>query len=175
MNLRRLPAVLAPLFAAATLLLPTHPAAALGTNANVSADVRQMNLLAAEQALIDLTNADREAIGLEPLTEDPETLAIARERAESQLGPQKLTHYDASGQLIFAERLRDSQLPYQLAGENLARAAVDDATVTTRIERALMQSPTHRKNILEPTFTRVAIGAAVDADGQIAVAELYRD
>ena len=38
-----------------------------------------------------------------------------------------------------------------------------------------MKSPTHRMNILEPTFKRVAIGAATDGTGQIAFAEVYRD
>ncbi len=172
MNLRRQPALLGVLLAAATLLLPTHPAAAVSA---APGDPRQISPEAAEQALVDLTNADRQAAGLAPLTLDPETLAIARDRARTQLGPQNLTHYDPSGQLIFVDRLRDSQVPFKLAGENLARAAVDDTAVTTRVERALMQSPTHRKNILEPTFKRLAIGAAVDANGQIAFAELYRD
>ncbi len=175
MNFRRLPALLGVLIAAATLLLPTHAAAALTADVGRPGDPLQINLAATEQALTDLTNADRQANGLSPLVYDPDTLAIARERATSQLGPQSLTHYDASGQLIFADLLRDSDVPFKLAGENLARAAVDDATVTTRVERALMQSPTHRKNILEPTFTRMAIGAAVDASGKIAFAELYRN
>ena len=38
-----------------------------------------------------------------------------------------------------------------------------------------MRSPTHRKNILERTFRRVAIGAATDSSGQITFAEVYRD
>jgi uncharacterized protein YkwD len=175
MHPRRLPALLALLLAAATLLLPTQPAAAFSPNAGVPTDARQMTLASAEQSLVDLTNADRHAAGLPPLTQDPATLAIARERAQSQLGSQELTHYDATGQLIFADRLRDSQVPYNLAGENLARAPVDDTGVTSRVESALMQSPVHRKNILEPNFTRLAVGAAIDADGQIAFAELYRD
>jgi uncharacterized protein YkwD len=177
MKFRRLPVLFGALLAAATLLLSTHPAAAGATIGNVSipATPRPTSLGTIEQALIDLTNADREANGLEPLDQDPMTLAIARERAESQLGPHSLTHYDARGELIFAQLLHDSKVPFQLAGENLARTAVDDATVTSRVERALMESATHRKNILERTFTRISIGAAVDAHGQIAFAELYRD
>jgi uncharacterized protein YkwD len=133
------------------------------------------NLISAEQALVDLTNADRVANGADPLQLDPQTLALARERAESQLGDQNLTHYDGNGQLIFAELLAQAGVPYTLAGENLARASSDDANVTQRVEQALMQSPLHRKNILERTFKRVAIGAAMASNGQIAFAELYRD
>ena len=64
---------------------------------------------------------------------------------------------------------------YELAGENLARAYDNDPAVTQRIEKALMHSPLHRKNILEKTFNRVAIGAATDGNGQITFAEVYRN
>jgi len=128
-----------------------------------------------EQALIDLTNADRVANGLDPVQFDPDTLSIARERAESQLGAQPLSHYDPNGTLIFAYLLSDANVPYALAGENLARSSADDANLPRRVEQALMQSPPHRKNILERVFKRVAIGAAIADNGQIAFAEVYRD
>jgi uncharacterized protein YkwD len=161
--------------AAVTLLGPRHSALAMDASLSLPGDPRVMNLVAAEQSLLDLTNADRIANGLDPLETDPDTLAIARQRAESQLGTPSLSHYDVTGQLIFAKLLGDANVGYQLAGENLARASVDDATVTQRVEQALMQSPTHRKNILERTFKRVAIGAATDSSGQITFAEVYRD
>jgi len=59
--------------------------------------------------------------------------------------------------------------------KNLARSSVTDPTVTRRIEEALMKSPKHRDNILEPTFSRVSIGTATDASGQITFAEVYRN
>src|ERR1043165_7843413 len=55
--------------------------------------------LSAEQSLFDLTNADRAANGLDPLTDDPDMLTIARVRASSQLGTAALTHYDTDGTL----------------------------------------------------------------------------
>jgi uncharacterized protein YkwD len=133
------------------------------------------SLVAVEQALLDLTNADRAANGVEPLDFDADTLTIARERAASQLGTPALSHYDANGELVFAKMLADANVGYQVAGENLARASAADAGTTARIEQALMNSPLHRKNILEKTFTRVAIGAATDGAGQITFAEVYRN
>ena len=132
-------------------------------------------LISAEQALLALTNADRAENGLGPLEFDPDTLVIARERATSQIDVPTLSHYNADGSLAFVKLLADAQVPYQLAGENLARAYNNDAAVTQRVERALMGSPTHRKNILEQSFTRVAIGAATDGNGQITFAEVYRN
>ena len=153
-----------------------QPAQAFNAGALLPGDPAIVNLVAAEQALLDLTNADRSANGVDPLHLDADTLSIARQRAESQLDTPSLSHYDENGQLIFAQLLDDAGLPYGLAGENLARATGGtDTGVTQRIEQALMQSPLHRKNILERIFTRVAIGAAVDGNGQIAFAEVYRD
>jgi uncharacterized protein YkwD len=159
----------------ATAVLAVPQASAMDASMALPGDPSFVNLVSAEQALIDLTNADRAANGVDPLQLDLQTLPIARERAESQLGDQNLSHYDAAGQLIFAELLNQARVPYTLAGENLARAATDDTGITQRVEQALMQSPLHRKNILERTFKRVAIGAAIAQNGQIAFAELYRD
>jgi len=131
--------------------------------------------IAAEQALLVLTNADRVDNGLPPLDFDPDTLLIARQRAASQINAPALTHYNAAGDLAFVDLLADAKVPYQLAGENLARAYDDDPAVTQRVELALMNSPLHRKNILEHVFNKVAIGAATDGNGQITFAEVYRN
>jgi uncharacterized protein YkwD len=132
-------------------------------------------MIAAEQALLDLTNADRAANGLGPLEFDQDTLVIARERAATQINQPSLSHYNAAGDLAFVDLMADANLQYRLAGENLARAYDNDPAVTQRIEDALMHSPLHRKNILEQTFNRVAIGVATDGKGQITFAEVYRN
>ena len=128
----------------------------------------------AELALLDLTNRDRLQNGLAPLSLDPSTLSIARDRAATQLGLPSLSHYDSAGQLAFVNLLDQSGVDYSLAGENLARSSDVDSGVTERVEDALMRSPTHRKNILEQTFTRVSIGAATDEQGRISFAEIFR-
>ena len=161
--------------ALALVAVAAQPVAAMDASMALPGDPAFTNLVSSEQALVDLTNQDRVANGLPALQLDASMLPVARERAEQQLGSQPLSHYDATGQLIFAQLLTQASLTYALAGENLARASVDDANVTQRVEQALMQSPTHRTNILEPIFKRVAIGAATDNTGQIAFAEVYRN
>jgi uncharacterized protein YkwD len=163
------------LLAALSVIVPVQPVAAMNAGRVLPGDPALTTLVSAQLALVDLTNADRVANGLDPLEFDTETLEIARQRAESQLGSQSLSHYDANAQLIFAHMLADANLSYGLAGENLARSSIDNAGVTQRVEQALMRSPTHRRNILERTFKRVAIGAAIDGNGQITFAEVYRD
>ena len=154
--------------------LSWQPASAAGAGI-MPGDFAVITLLSAEQALLDLTNADRVANGLDPLEFDPQTLFIARQRAEAQLGTAPLNHYDPDGELAFVRLLAAAQVSYQLAGENLARASGEGAATTQQVEQALMKSPTHRKNILEKTFTKVAIGAATSPQGQITFAEVYRN
>jgi uncharacterized protein YkwD len=157
------------------MAVAAQPVAAMNAQSLAPGDPALVNQIAAEQSLLDLTNADRLANGVDPLQLDPDAMGIARERAEAQLGTPALSHYDANGQLVFSRLLDEAQLPYQFAGENLARASADNAGVAQRVEQALMDSPLHRKNILEQGFKRVAIGAAIDSQGQISFAEVYRD
>jgi uncharacterized protein YkwD len=159
------------LAAAVALTFAWLPAAAT----QLPGDPAAGTLIAAEAALLFLTNADRADNGLAPLEFDPETLDIARQRAASQIDVPSLSHLNADGDLAFVQLLAGAQLKYELAGENLARAYTNDAATTQRVEQALMLSPLHRRNILEHTFNRVAIGAATDGNGQITFAEVYRN
>jgi len=150
---------------------------ALGANAGevATVDTAATTLIVVEQALIELTNADRASHGLPPLDYDAELLWIARIRAADQLKLDSLSHYDGDGLLAFVKLLDRAGLQYGLAGENLARSGSNTPDVTQRIETALMKSPTHRKNILERAFSRIAIGAAHDSStGRIAFAQIFR-
>jgi uncharacterized protein YkwD len=160
---------------ALSLVLTWQPAAAISSGLQLTGDPAIAQLLSVEQALLDLTNADRALNGVPPLQFDPEMVTIARQRATSQLGTPSLSHYDAKGDLVFVSLLADAQLGYQRAGENLARSSANDPGLTEHVEEALMRSPQHRENILEPNFKRLSIGVATDASGQITFAEIYRD
>ncbi|MBA2448131.1 MAG: hypothetical protein H0V51_08905, partial [Chloroflexi bacterium] len=102
-------------------------------------------------------------------------LGLARARAAAQLGQDALSHYDAAGQPVIAGLLAEGGVEYRLAGENLARWVVADPAGPERVQRALMDSPSHRKNILEPSFDWLAVGAATDASGRIAFAQIFRE
>jgi uncharacterized protein YkwD len=168
-------AVAALLSIVATTSFAWPAAAASDAQLELVGDPSFMNLLSAEQALLELTNADRITNGVPALDFDPATLAIARQRAASQLAPDNLTHFDEHGLLAFVRLLQESSLPYALAGENLARSSgSESADLLPRIEQALMQSPTHRRNILDTRFSRAAIGMAVNPAGRVAFAEIFR-
>jgi uncharacterized protein YkwD len=127
----------------------------------------------ARQALFDATNAARVRHGLGPLASDPTLEPVAAMRAASQLGPAPLSHRDESGQLIFAGLLAEHGIQCELAGENLARVSSLAAAPPEAVAEALLASPKHRKNILEPAFTRLAIGAASNPDGRVVFAQIF--
>src|SRR5437764_503573 len=127
-----------------------------------------------EQTLLDMTNADRSQNGLPPLSFDPESLQVARVRAAAQIPDGPLSHYNSLGELAFVGLLGDAGISYVMAGENLARSQSQGPTIVARLNDALMNSPTHRANILEPSFNRLAIGSAIGPDGRLAFAEIFR-
>jgi uncharacterized protein YkwD len=149
-------------------------ATAAGNAGGPLAVVTDASLNTQEQALLDMTNADRAQNGLPPVAFDPASLQVARVRATAQIPDGPLSHYNNLGEIAFVGLLADAGVQYTLAGENLARAGGQEPTIVQRLNDALMNSPTHRANILEPSFNRLAVGAASGPDGRIAFAEIFR-
>ena len=130
-----------------------------------------------ERSLFDAANRDRTSTGLPALTVDPILIPIARLRAKDQVFRTVLSHLDDSGALGFVRLIQHARIPYADAGENLVRLTVTLPleTAGTRAEHALMQSATHRANILDPRYGRLAVGLATDATGRLVFAQLFRD
>lgn len=128
-----------------------------------------------EDAVFKLANSDRARHGLAPLRFEPELLEVARQRAAAQVDQSSLNHYDGAGRLGFVVLLQEANMRYRLAGENLARVGGAEASRADRAEAALMNSPTHRANILEPSFEAFAVGTAVDSRGNSTFAQIFVD
>jgi uncharacterized protein YkwD len=128
-----------------------------------------------EDQIITLVNADRVTNGLSPVAYDPALLDTAETRALDQVSQPTLNHYAADGRLAFVRLLSNDGVTYKLAGENLARTSGWSDDTAADIEAALMSSPTHRANILEPTFTGIAVGATVDNQGRVIVTQIFRN
>jgi uncharacterized protein YkwD len=134
-----------------------------------------LSLTPLEQSLLDATNADRAANGVPPVVMDPLLIDVARARAAAQLTLPALDHTDGHGHLVFAGLLQGAGVSYSLAGENLARTyGAGNPGLTPAVEGALMRSPLHRKNILQPEFSRMAVGVALDDSGRVVFAEIFR-
>ncbi len=128
--------------------------------------------MAAESQALDLVNTDRAANGLPALEFDPTLATIARWRSEDMASRGYFSH-DIGGYEVF-QVLRDWGVAYRIAGENLAYNYYGQDAATAQAERALMDSPGHRANILRPDYTHLGVGVAVAADGRYLFTQLFR-
>ena len=125
-----------------------------------------------EQQMLDLVNEERIANGLQPLAPDPELTEVARRHSADMFNRGYFAHDTPEGLTPF-NRMRDANVRFLVAGENLALAPTVSVAHT-----GLMNSPGHRANILRPQFGRVGIGIMdgghARVDGLAGVPQLAR-
>jgi uncharacterized protein YkwD len=103
--------------------------------------------------VVRLTNAQRAASGLAPLTENSKLDSAALAKGNDMLAKGYWAHFAPDGTspwsffLTFGYR-------YRYAGENLARDFSDPSSAVN----AWMNSPTHKDNILNPKYKEIGIG-----------------
>lgn len=105
-----------------------------------------------EARMLDLVNQERAKAGLRPLAPDPELTPVARRHSADMFARGYFAHDTPEGRDPF-DRIRESNVSFVAAGENLALAP----TVMVA-HNGLMNSPGHRRNILDPQFGRLGIG-----------------
>jgi len=123
-------------------------------------------MTAPEQSLLDATNRERQKAGLPALALDAGLSRIARIRSEQMIEQNYFGHVDPTGLSMYTELLAHFGYGYAWAGENLAlnNYSVDQAA--ERAMTALMNSPTHRANILADDYFRIGIGEISTPDGR---------
>lgn len=105
-----------------------------------------------EERMLEMVNAERIKQGLAPLAMDSALRAVARDYARDLLKRGYFSHTSKEGLSPF-DRMRNAQIVYGLAGENLALAPTLE-----QAHQGLMDSPGHRANILNAGFRKVGIG-----------------
>ena len=105
--------------------------------------------------LVDLTNFDRAAGGLGGLALNPVLQTAAEMKAADMAGKSYFAHTSPAGVTPW-HWFKEAGYAFSYAGENLAVYFTDSADV----ERAWMNSPGHRANILSPHFTEIGIATA---------------
>ena len=135
-----------------------------------------------ESEYIQRVNAERVSRGLNALVVDPLLVRIARGHSQEMSDLNYFDHHSpTAGQVTPMDRyvkgLHDSGLdtpPYLLVGENIFYCSVfNDVYNVAYGHQALMNSPGHRANILEPRFARIGVGTYQDAHGQFWVTEMF--
>jgi len=108
----------------------------------------------AEVQLLDMANAERAHVGLAPLKMDEGLVRAARAHAAQMASQNKLSH-QFSGELDLSQRIGATGARISAAAENVAMAGYpEDAHL------ALMNSPGHRANILNPKYNVAGIAVA---------------
>src|SRR3989344_2521069 len=97
-------------------------------------------------------NRERKERGLDELYWRLELVSVALSHATDMWKRKYFSHYSPDGKSV-GDRLKESDVGYVVAGENLALAPTLQAA-----HNGLMSSPGHRANILNTEFKRVGIG-----------------
>jgi uncharacterized protein YkwD len=118
-----------------------------------------------ENRLIDRINYERLQAGLQPVKEDILIRNVARAHSRDMLIKGYFSHNSQDGRNLM-QRLVQAGVSFNSAAENLALAPTAELAHV-----GLMNSPKHRVNILNPSFTRVGIGVIDAGDNGIMVTQ----
>jgi hypothetical protein len=102
--------------------------------------------------LVELANTDRNAQGLATLKVNPLLNEVALAKANDMAAKQYFAHNSPDG-LTPWHWFKEKGYAFTYAGENLAI----DFNESSDVERAWMNSPTHRANIVGTQFTEIGI------------------
>jgi uncharacterized protein YkwD len=139
-------------------------------------------LLPEEREFIGRVNDERTSRGLNALELDPLLVQVARSHSREMCDLNYFDHHSPSQDLRtpmdrFLNGLRtigQSTPDYVLVGENIYYCSESSETYNVEFgHQALMNSPGHRANILEPRFAKIGVGIYRDAKGQFWVTEMF--
>lgn len=121
--------------------------------------------------LLAYTNAEREQQGLGDLTVDPQLSKAAQMKAHDMFANQYWAHTSPDGTQPW-QWVKEAGYQYSVAGENLAKGFITSHGVVT----AWMNSPEHRKNILDARYDNVGfavVPGTLQGDNTMLVVALY--
>lgn len=126
-------------------------------------------LAALEAEMLTLVNQARAANGLAPFTLDSALSDVARRHSADMVARGYFAHTNLEGLSPF-DRMARAGITYRTAAENIAWAG--SVTIS---HNALMNSPGHRANLLNPAFGRIGIGIVQKDSLHIMVTQNFRD
>lgn len=134
-----------------TIAVPTAPAE------TTPADT--FTLSAYEKEVIELTNRYRAQYGLSPLTADKRLCELARMKSQDMHDKRYFDHNSPTYGSPF-DMMKRYGVSYRTAGENIAMGY---RTAQSVVE-GWMNSPGHRANILNGSFTKIGVGHFADGN-----------
>jgi uncharacterized YkwD family protein len=122
---------------------------------------------AEESTMLGLVNSARTANGLKPLSSNSQLTKVARLKSQDLAKNNYFSHMSPTYGSPF-DMMKKYGISYLYAGENLAK----NSNVTAA-ETSLMNSPAHKKNILNPEFNQIGIGVAASNDGSKIYTQMF--
>ncbi|MFL8939098.1 SafA/ExsA family spore coat assembly protein [Rossellomorea oryzaecorticis] len=116
---------------------------------------RLKSVKSVERQVIDLTNQERQKAGLAPLQLDWQLSRVARYKSRDMRDTGYFAHRSPQYGSPF-DMMKNFNVQYSSAGENIAVGQ----TSPEQVVREWMNSPGHRKNILNGTYTYIGVGYA---------------
>lgn len=107
---------------------------------------------ASERQMFELVNTERSKVGAKPLIWQDNLAQVARLYSTDMFTRGYFSHFSPEGKDV-GDRLTSAGISYTYAGENLALAPT-----LARAHSGLMNSPGHKRNILDPAFGKIGIG-----------------
>lgn len=127
-------------------------------------------LTADEQNMVDMINQERRAVGVNPVKVDLRLGSVGRAKADDMKANNYFDHTSPTYGSPWA-MMQQVELTVGWAGENIS----GNKSVAGSMA-ALMLSPGHRANILDPRFTHVGVGIAYgSAYGNLYVQEFLQE
>ncbi|RQW98995.1 CAP domain-containing protein, partial [Micromonospora globispora] len=124
----------------------TSTAQATSTGSRISAEL---------QEVVDLVNAERAKAGCKALTINDKLMLAAQRHSQDQADHQTMSHDGSDGSDV-GDRLDRVGYDWRAYGENVAW----NQQTPEAVMDAWMNSPGHRANILNCSFTEIGVGVA---------------
>jgi len=124
-----------------------------------------------EQQCFDEVNRVRRNRRLPRLNFSEELLPVARGYSRRMAEQHFFSHSDPEGRTV-RERVDEADIKWRIVGENLAYSNGYLNPVAASVS-GWMESPGHRRNILEPDYNLTAIGAWISPEGTVYFTEIF--
>jgi uncharacterized protein YkwD len=131
--------------------------------------IREVEAL--EHQCLEEVNRVRRAQRLAPLTFYRDLLPVARAYSRRMAEEHFFSHNDPDGRTV-RERVSDADIRWRIVGENLAYSNGYVNPVAASVH-SWMESPGHRRNLLDPDYNVTAIGAWIGTDGTVYFTQIF--
>ncbi|MDD2189372.1 MAG: CAP domain-containing protein [Eubacteriales bacterium] len=154
------PAVPAKPAAPATPAKPAVPAVPVKPAAPSQEPAPSASMGAYEQQVVDMVNKERAAAGLPALKVNTKLAGVAEKKAEDLRDKNYFSHTSPTYGSPF-DMMKQFGISYSSAGENIAKGQKTPDSVMN----GWMNSPGHKANILNTSFSEIGVGYVTDSNG----------